>query len=155
MIKQYLESMVAIRANMQHSLQSHFAWSCIEELVLKIGQGFTYKARPRSFKKGLPKSCYYNSAMLVINDPSLTYVEGYACIRGIPILHAWVIRSGSKFVIDVTANGLTDYYGIPFKTEYVVDRAVNSPDGFALLDDWYAGFPLLRMSVAELAGVIN
>lgn len=39
---------------------------------------------------GIPKSCFYNAAKFVLDNPKFSYVVGIMMYRGIPIEHAWV-----------------------------------------------------------------
>jgi len=85
--------------------------------------------------KGQPKHCFYNAYRLAAASryqSRYTYVEGYAA-RLIPVHHAWVIdRDGN--VIDPTWNGQgTAYFGIPFRTPYIVRHGSGPAGGYSVL----------------------
>jgi hypothetical protein len=143
-LKQHMEQMVAFRR--QHAPNTQLKWSCFEEIVLKFGQKYEWQERPKGFRRGIPKQCFFNSTKLVLRRPDLIYVEGFACLKSIafPIHHAWCVRRGSNKVIDVTPANFGTYWGIPFSTDYVRERWSKQPEGASLLDDWENDFPLLR-----------
>ena len=81
----------------------------------------------------------------------MTYVEGYAIGIGssIGILHAWCVDQDGN-VFDPTWKTGEAYFGIPFKAEYVkrviaerIER-LGEEAYFGLLDDFEAGWPLIR-----------
>lgn len=75
-----------------------------ERFVLRNGQVFEGRKRPKGYRRGTPKECFSNSARLVQKDLfGLRYVEGYVISKDlpIPILHAWAIDAEDR-VIDVT-----------------------------------------------------
>ena len=109
------------------------------------------------------KQCYYNSQMILMRDfkHRLTYVEGVCAHAIIPVLHGW-LEIGGK-VIDVTMRSKVrakrrqladrvlgswsdgrEYFGVPMTRKYVVDRMIARQAAGSLIDDWEAGFPLIR-----------
>src|SRR5260221_725834 len=81
----------------------------------------------RSFNiaPGVAQGCYRNATLVALERGDLTYVEGYATVHGVPISHAWLVdRTG--LVLEPTlrpkdsADRTIGYFGVPFKTEYVL-----------------------------------
>jgi hypothetical protein len=78
------------------------------------------------------KNCFGNATTLALQDPRLTYCEGYAMGRFLPIPHAWVVdRRG--VVIDPTWWDEDDtddmaprqdwqYVGVPFTRRWLVEQ---------------------------------
>ena len=109
------------------------------------------------------KECFHNAQMLAAMDISgrLKYVEGYAIGHLVPVLHAWVSVNGK--VVDLTwrlesrrRGSFGDrilgvipedraYYGVEFGDTDLIRKRILST-GFAnpMIDDWQAGYPLLR-----------
>ncbi len=95
------------------------------ELVLEYGQ--PYRLGPRSFDgpRRTPKACFMNAARLAIQDPTLTYVEGYVYTGVIPLEHAWCAHEDG-YVVDPTLkvvpgdDRVSGYRGVSFTTEYLL-----------------------------------
>ncbi|KWA83942.1 hypothetical protein WL29_21485 [Burkholderia ubonensis] len=84
--------------------------------ILKLGRDWFPQALPADVPRGPQRQCYENAGTLVLRQPELSYVEGYACPPGlIPVHHAWCVDAHGR-VIDNTlsdpANSL--YFGVPF-----------------------------------------
>lgn len=112
----YLNAMVTMRKRM-HSTPDGFAYSCMEDYVLREGQDFASEPLTDSEMSWLfaligdsrfqIKQCYYNSQRLLVytghvHNPDgheLRYVEGYA-LGVIPMLHGWLSLNGK--VVDLT-----------------------------------------------------
>lgn len=82
-----------------------------------------------------PRACYSNATTLALENPDLTYVEGWAQPPSlIPVHHAWLVdRKG--FVHDPTwdyKDGVV-YAGIPFKTDFVLKKIVKHEE-YGVLD---------------------
>ena len=90
------------------------------QFVLDYGWFYTPSPLPKKVKPGTPNECYRNALELVLHDPSLIYVEGYASgAGGLPIRHAWV-TDGHGRAIDNTCGELNFVYaGVPFVTRFV------------------------------------
>lgn len=154
-LEKFLQQMISVRAGMPRSKE--LKWSCLEELVLKFGKKYQWQPRPKKFRRGIPKHCFYNSANLAMRKDNLIYVEGYASMKdiGIALPHAWVVERGTDTVIDVTTDNFELYIGIPFSTKYLKQRRKVNPDGWSLLDDWTNDFPLLRAEEQEILGFLD
>jgi hypothetical protein len=118
-LKQYLQD----RADLIRKLHSkpNCQYAGFEELVLDCGTTMEAKPLPKNIKRGLPKSCYWNSQQLAFKRKSLTYVEGYALAEDVPmaVAHAWLLTP-EGYAIDPTweTPGIC-YLGVPFSTEWV------------------------------------
>jgi hypothetical protein len=118
-LQQYLQD----RADLIRKFSSKPAYleSGFEELVLDCGTVMEAKPMPPTLKRGLPKSCYWNSQQLMFKRKSLTYVEGYALAEDVPmaVAHAWLLTP-EGYAIDPTweTPGIC-YLGVPFSTEWV------------------------------------
>lgn len=91
-----------------------------EALVLAHGRAYT--TDDASFPGGGKRhECFRNAALAALADPTLTYVEGYVAVHGCPIHHAWT-ATATGVVRDPTIRdpkGIDDYYGVPFKTDWL------------------------------------
>lgn len=65
-------------------------------------------------KGGVPKSCYFNAAKHVLDNPSMCYILGVMFFHGIPIEHAWVAteRGQHQEVTLYSLDGSYEYYTI-------------------------------------------
>src|ERR1019366_9509755 len=74
-------------------------------------------------------------ALAAIGNPSLTYVEGYITVHGVPIKHAWTVDEDGQ-VVDSTIDGagkVDNYFGVPFSTTYLEKTLVKNKV-YGLLD---------------------
>jgi len=122
--------------------KSELKYVGIEDLVLQHGihcKPFTF---PANYERGKLKECYNNALDLALAHPNLTYVEGYA-MGVIPTPHAWCVDSQLN-VYDPTwkADYGQRYFGIPFKTRFVLDT-VMAKGTYGVLENWEQKFPLL------------
>jgi hypothetical protein len=95
-----------------------------------LEHGHAYEVDDKSFIGGKPQQCYRNATMAVWADPSLTYVEGFVGVHGVPIAHAWTTDATGK-VRDVTLGKsskdiVTGYYGVPFKKDFLSETLLRS-----------------------------
>jgi hypothetical protein len=107
------------------------------QLVRQNGRLWEAQALPAEYKRMTVKECFSNAMHLALDDPDLTYVEGYAQSPMIPTNHAWVVdRDG--YVIDPTWDSpeTNGYFGIAFDTEFAL-RLVEQQGYYGLLgNDW-------------------
>ena len=126
---------------------------------LKHGRGFDkYLARPEWVESGQAKQCFVNSFEAVLANPHrLVYCEGMALPEGadVPYEHAWVITK-DEVVIDPTWHDLhpdrkVEYWGIPFKWEFVLQTVIRSRPTYGIVQNWNEVSPIMggRVSVEE------
>lgn len=142
-------------ADMQRGHRPDLPFLTQKEFLLKYAQFYDYQELPECYEKMTPQQCYHNAAKAAMDDKNLMYVEGIAIIPNIPvpIEHAWCVERGSNKVIEITADSLRIYYGIPFKTSYVRQNYMEGRVG--LIDHWEKDWPLLRMTEKELRKVFD
>lgn len=89
----------------------------VRTFVLRNGREYTGQRLPSGFRRRRAKLCFMHSARLALEDARLTYVEGYARVRGTSFAfeHAWVSGADGR-VIDVTLKNPehVEYVGVPF-----------------------------------------
>lgn len=110
-----------------------------------VEYGEPHYLTPRSFagRRGRQGECYRNAALLAMGS-GLIYVEGYVAVYGVPIEHAWCIDDDGAVVdptmrpaVDGTFDRITDFYGVPFETQYV-SQAANTNAVWGLFNWHYA-----------------
>jgi hypothetical protein len=118
-----------------------WSYSSIEDFVLKNGKQYDYAVS--GVRKGKMKECFMNAYHLVQRDPSLTYVEGYAKTKNLPIavLHAWAVDKDGN-VHDPTWEDGSSYFGVSFSRDFVEETIV-SKGTYGVIDNYEQGFPLL------------
>jgi hypothetical protein len=116
------------------------------DFILKHGRAFEWRALPHGVRMGVPRQRFRNAVRLALRKPrSYTYVEGYAIntwVSGHPVAHAWCVDP-EHFVVDTTWEEGADYFGVPFRAEYVRRMAGASRRDYPLIDNEELGFPLL------------
>ena len=108
----------------QQSSTAGLKYASQYDMILDKGKFFKAQVCPTGVQKGIIHECYRNASMLALENSEYTYVEGFAIVKempGYPIAHAWVVdRRG--FVVDSTWDTPgSAYFGIPFKTDYVLE----------------------------------
>ena len=121
------------------------AFATIRELVAQHGRAYTIRPLPRGWWSREPQACYANALYAAIAR-KWVYVEGFAIPKPgrLAVLHAWVTNpynSGGAY--DPTWHAGREYFGIPFKLEYVL-RMCERTGHPGVLDIWELGWPLLR-----------
>ena len=134
-IKAYLNGMIKMREQFNMHMKEH-QFASFEELILGKGRQMH---NPKFIKGGAMKECFKNSYNLM-QKKGYTYCEGYA-MGIIPVLHAWCLDKKGN-VVDPTWKDGTEYYGIPFKTEYVLETAIKR-EYYGIIDNWQDRWPLL------------
>ena len=94
---------------------------------------------------GRPRECFRNAATLALRKPDLyVYVEGYAVNRWVAmhtVAHAWCVGS-DNFVVDRTWDEGTEYFGVPFRHDYLRGVLKVRRD-YGLIDNPEMDFPLV------------
>lgn len=110
------------------------------DFMLKYGKDYPIGPKTFSLPKKRQGQCFMNATHLVLEDRSLTYVEGQVIIYGVPIDHAWVVDPDG-FVLENTLRAdkenIFSYFGVPFRTDYVL-KATQRNSVYGLLDPYYA-----------------
>lgn len=115
---------------------------CMEGFVLKYGREFTNITHGQ-VRMGKKQRCYQNAFDLANCNKKYMYCEGYAISSvGIPLMHAWCIDKDNG-VYDPTWDDGVEYYGVPFRTAYVLAQILRKKT-YGVIDDWESGFPLVR-----------
>lgn len=117
-------------------------------LQLTYGREYDTDARTFEGRRMQAKMCYRNAGTLALDDPSLTYVEGFTTVSGIPIEHAWCINQAGT-VIEPTLShrsGSGGYFGIPLRTSFLRSELLRR-EVWGVLD---MNIELLRMSPDEI-----
>lgn len=101
-------------------------------LLLKYGKPCYMNENSFDGPRHKVKACFMNAYKMATSDHSLIYVEGKTDIGPLVIEHAWVITKDGS-VIDPTLtleskSGIypRGYFGIPFKTDYIMKVALRS-----------------------------
>lgn len=115
--------------------------------VLKYGRAFNPYPHPAMVKPGKPNECFAN-CQRALAASGLIYCEGYALQKGAsrPSHHAWLTTPEGQ-VVDLTwtakkldlKRGLlpvgVEYFGVPFKTTYVLTQSLRTRMYAALLEN--------------------
>lgn len=92
--------------------------------IRKMGRAWAPQACPPGITPGTKKQCYANAGILAMENPELTYVEGYACPPGlIPVNHAWCVDRQWR-VVDNTFDDAAgaQYFGVPCSRGFLLSR---------------------------------
>lgn len=73
-----------------------------------------------------------NAARLAMDNPDLTYVEGYADSDLFPMEHAWVVDPDGRVIDNTWRKPGTVYYGVPFTRKFLM-RALGVSGYYGLL----------------------
>ena len=153
-VEEYLKSMLIVRSSEDPPKNRGYRWNSVEELLLEQGERHRWKPLPHGIKPMPPRQCFSNALWLLMKRPTrFIYVEGYAH-RYIPTHHAWLLdRDG--LAVDPTWTGDPeldpgrDYFGIPFKHDWVMARYVSSEPYFGMLHDWWTDYSSMRADPNE------
>lgn len=141
--REYLESWAG--AVKDDAADGKFPYASQADFILKHGRAFEWHALPPGVRMGTARQCFRNSVRLALGKPRFyTYVEGYAINTWVarhPVAHAWCVDP-EGFVVDTTWDEGVDYFGVPFRMEYV-RRIADARKDYGLIDNEGMGFPLL------------
>lgn len=133
----------------------------LEHFVLEHGyywQLDTKRPLPKGFPPGERGQCHANAMKLASEHGHVTYVEGYVLSKVMPIRHGWVQLPSGEAVDTTFAGvehvGVAEYFGVPFKTLYVLNTTLKASAYLSLIDNWEARWPLLSASAEELAEIL-
>jgi len=156
-LRQYLQDRVTLLQKIRPN--QGWKYASYEELILDCGIVMEAKPLPKDIKRGLPRSCYYNSQKLVFRKSDLIYVEGYALAEDVSIAlpHAWLMTP-QGYAIDPTWDepGVA-YLGIPFSTDWVKSilvarKAKGREDDLSILEaNYIENFSLLKEGLPDKA----
>ena len=134
---------------------SAYPYASQADFILKHGRAFQWRALPHGVRMGAARQCFRNSVRLALRRPRFyTYVEGYAINKwaaGRPVAHACCVDP-EGFVVHSTWDEGADYFGVPFRVEYV-RRMAGARRDYGLIDNEEMGFPLLTGAHAVVAAV--
>src|ERR1043166_7594256 len=97
-------------------------FATIRELVVRHGRAYTFRPLPRGRWPREPHACYANALHAAISR-NWVYVEGFAIAKPghLAVLHAWVTKPDNSVVAhDPTWHSGGEYFGVPFKLDYVL-----------------------------------
>jgi hypothetical protein len=152
--RRYLESWAGV---LEGDDASTHPYASEADFILKHGRAFEWRALPHGVRMGVPRQCFRNAVRLALRKPRFyTYVEGYAINTWVaehPVAHAWCVDP-EHFVVDTTWEEGSDYFGVPFRAEYVRRMAGARRMDYPLIDNEEMGFPLLTGAHAVAEAVI-
>jgi hypothetical protein len=143
--RQFLESWADAFSRQAVAGERCDAYTSEADFILKNGRSFEYAALPRGVRMGRPRECFRNAAALALRKPDMyMYVEGYAVNRWMTmhtVAHAWCIGV-DNLVVDPTWDEGTDYFGVPFRHDYL-RRVLKARRDYGLIDNGEMDFPLV------------
>jgi len=145
-IVRYISTVADVMRNVSKQSSKPTTFIGIHELVLVNGKFMPTGPFPKGLRRGKMGECFYNAFRLTMDNPRrFVYVEGYACGKiPLPLEHGWVWDRKLGKVLDPTWNESTEYYGIPFKWDFVC-RTVVDRKRYGVIDNMEQNFPLLRL----------
>ena len=122
-------------------------YSCLEDFILKNGAEWERIETPRKYPRGIPQACFHNAQLLCMDNPELTYCEGYAIGAIIPVLHAWVLTPNGEAIDNTWSKdhlkSATQYVGVAMQLKYIIGELVKTRRHISLIDDYEHRFPIL------------
>lgn len=116
-LRDFLEAHTQLYPN----LREGWKYNSFYQIILDYGRVMPAKPLPKSIKRGLPKSCYFNCQKVLEKHKDLTYVEGYALPSSniVPLIHAWLLDDKGEAIDPTWETPGLAYLGIPLSTEWV------------------------------------
>jgi hypothetical protein len=137
----YMTAMVKARAMHEVAATKKWAYHGTEDFVLKEGRAYHPQELPEKYPRGTIKECFHNAAMLAIEHPELTYVEGYAKGAIIPVHHAWCVDDKGNVIDNTWPDPGEEYVGVPFRTKWLTRYIVKNKT-YGVLGAYWANFPI-------------
>lgn len=99
-----------------------YAYEALHEYAVEA----RYAPTPKGIQPGVKRHCFFNAFTLALDNPELTYMEGFAHYI-LPIHHAWVVDPEGRAIDNTWEDGHgAAYYGIPFTNDCIVAGAMES-----------------------------
>lgn len=138
---------------MMHELQSQCNRQKVSTYGFIMQHGREWPTTSKSFPRwGEFKECFKNALeAAMLHD--LVYCEGYA-FSVIPTLHAWCIDPKTKTVIDPTWEKGTQYFGVPFRTKYVLEFTDRHMVYDSIVENYRDKWPLL-LGTVDISTAVN
>jgi hypothetical protein len=116
-----------------------------ERYVLTNGRLWIPQPYPKRYKRGVPKYCFANARALAKRNKKLRYVEGFAYPAQpfFPVSHAWCVDQQDRVIDNTWRGDGTAYCGVHFDMKFV-EEYTRGTDCASVLDNWQAGFKILR-----------
>lgn len=145
----YLQAIVTMKEKFCNHAPEGYYYKSMEAFILAQGKHYTPKPLPKGIRIGQKKDCFKNAFNLANDNPGYTYVEGYASSKTVcmPLEHAWVVDLDGN-VIDNTWEDGDEYFGVPFKTDYV-RRTILDKKTYGVIENWEQKFPLMKVRKAH------
>ena len=88
-----------------------------ERYVAAYGEEFKSQDKPKDVDQGPANECYRNASLVVLENPDLSYAEGFATkgTSGLSVLHAWAVDKAGN-VVDNTIPDAHEwkYFGVKY-----------------------------------------
>jgi len=146
-VRNHLSLFLQVRKAGHESPPEGYHYWGVEDFLLQHGKQYAPRPKPKAYKYGRRKECFWNAGMLALENSDLTYVEGYAFGYLFPVAHAWLVDKNDQ-VIEVTwrtrgkfAVEPTDYWGVTFSTK-LLEASILLSGYWGVFSDFH--FPLLR-----------
>lgn len=144
-----LQQDLAARAARREKLQG-YAYTCLEEFVLKHGEKMEWALKPKGVRYGKPGFCYTNATKLAYSSDRFIYCEGFASSNtlGFSIPHAWCYDTETGHVVDNTwrLDERRAYLGVRFPNRVLATLLLMSADvgQWGIINNAHLRWPLLR-----------
>lgn len=134
--------------------------------IVENGRFWTPKAYdPLPRFAAFPKQCFSNCRKLLSRfERSVRnryfYVEGYAASGALnfpfAVHHAWLVNEEGH-VVDPTWNSpeTSSYFGVPFKTDYLLKKTRRTANAGSLIDSFQDRFKLIRDPQTQQEAILD